>query len=71
MWTDQDLYLLQENMREGTLPVKDREKTLIPGRESLGLGLGMRAAGLPLSSWKLFQTSPCSPRREEVDGQIG
>lgn len=40
VWTDQDLYLLQENMREGTLPVKDREKTLIPGKESLGLGPG-------------------------------
>lgn len=40
VWTDQDLYLLQENMREGTLPVKGRERTLIPGRESLGLGPG-------------------------------
>ena len=40
VWTDQDLYLLQENMREGTLPVEGRERTLIPGRESLGLGPG-------------------------------
>lgn len=40
MWIDQDLYLLQENMREGILPVKDRGRTLIPGRESLGLGPG-------------------------------
>lgn len=40
VWIDQDLYLLQENMREGILPVKDRGRTLIPGRESLGLGPG-------------------------------
>lgn len=28
MWTDQDLYFLQESMREGTLPVKDRGRPL-------------------------------------------